>query len=218
MSLQIAELEIRRVGVIEDERGAREGYQDTLEDMDLEPILEEGPLRGLEDYIAGPALRYQAAICDHHLVQSGYADFNGAKLVAAMNRRQQPAVLCTAWDEANIDEIRPFRRDIPCLLKPRELDPDSFRRALELCIEEFRGRFQPSRLLSRTLVRVEETDKENVYVVLPGWNPEEVVRLTRRAISPEVHSYLQAGARLHAKVNIGAERQEELYFDEWEGK
>src|SRR3954471_4252239 len=154
MSLQIAEHEIRHVGVIEDERGAREGYQYTLEDMDLEPILEEGPLRGLEDYIAGPARRYEAAICDHHLAQSGYADFNGAKLVAAMNQRKQPAVLCTAWDEENIDEIRPFRRDIPCLLKLRELDPDSFRRALELCIEKFRGPSRPSRFPSRALVRV----------------------------------------------------------------
>lgn len=218
MSLQIAGHEIRHVGVIEDDRSAREGYQYTLEDMDLEPILEEGPLGKLEDFLAGRAQHYEAAICDHHLAQSGYAAFNGARLVAAMNSRKQPAVLCTAWDEANIDEIRLFRRDIPCLLKPRDLEPVSFRRALELCIEEFRGHFRPSRFPSRTLVRVEEIDTENVYVILPGWNPQEVIRLTRRAISPEVHSYLKAGARLHAKVNVGAERQEELYFDEWEGK
>jgi len=218
MSLQIAGHEIRHVGVIEDDPGAREGYQYTLEDMDLKPVLEEGPLGRLEDYMAGQAERYEAAICDHHLAPSGYAAFNGARLVAEMSRRKRPAVLCTAWDEANVDEIRSFRRDIPCLLKPRELNPDSFRRALELCIEEFCGHFRPSRFPSRTLVRVEDTDTENAYLVLPGWNPQEVIRLPRRLISPEVHSCLKVGARLHAKVNIGAERQEDLYFDEWEGK
>ena len=130
--------------------------------------------------------------------------------------RRRPAVLCTAWEEAGVDEIRLFRRNIPCLLKPDELDPESFRRALELCIEEFEGHFRPSRYPSRTLVRVEDMDQDNAYVVLPGWNPQEVIRLTLRAISPDVRAYVKVGARLHAHVNIGAERQEELYFDLWE--
>ena len=218
MSLQIANHEIRKVLVVEDNPNAREGYQYTLEDMDLEPVLDRGPLGNLENYIAGVTSRCDAAICDHHLKESGYANFNGAKLVAEMNRRQRPAVLCTAWEEAGVDEIRLFRRNIPCLLKPGELDPESFRRALDLCIDEFRDHFRPSRYPSRTLVRVEDVDQDNAYVVLPGWNPQEVIRLARGAISSAVHSYLRAGARLHAKVNIGAERQEELYFDQWEGK
>ncbi|MFY9820529.1 MAG: hypothetical protein WAM82_04055 [Thermoanaerobaculia bacterium] len=220
MSLQIANYEIRQVLVVEDNPSAREGYQDSLEDMemDLKPVLEKGPLGNLEDYISDAIGRCDAAICDHHLKESGYAVFNGAKLVAEMNRRQRPAVLCTAWEEAGVDEIRLFRRYIPCLLKPGELDPETFRQALELCIGEFRGRFRPSRYPSRTLVRVEDVDRENAYVVLPGWNPQEVIRLTREAISPDVRSYLKAGARFHARVNIGAERQDELYFEQWEGK
>jgi len=218
MSLQIANHEIRHVLVVEDNPGARESYQYTLEDMDLEPVLEKGPLGNLESYISAVTGRCDAAICDHHLKESGYAGFNGAKLVAEMNSRQQPAVLCTAWEEAVVDEIRLFRKNIPCLLKPGEFDPESFQRALEVCIDEFRGHFQPSRYPSRTLVRVEAVDQDNVYVVLPGWNPQEVIRLTRAAIGPDVRSYIEAGARLHARVNIGAERQDELYFDQWEGK
>jgi CheY-like chemotaxis protein len=216
MSLQIANREIQQVLVVEDNSDAREGYQYTLEDMHLEPVLEKGPLGKLEAYISTVAGRYDAAICDHHLTESGYAEFNGAKLVAEMNRRQQPAVLCTAWEEAGVDEIRRFRRDIPCLLKPGELDPESFRRALKLCIDEFDGHFLPSRYPSRTLVRVEDVDQENAYVILPGWNPQEVIRLTLRTISPDVRSSVKTGVRLHAHVNIGAERQEELYFDQWE--
>ena len=71
MSLQISDHEIRQVLVVEDSPGAREGYQYTLEDMNLEPILENGPLGSLSDYIAGLAQRCDAAICDHHLTQSG---------------------------------------------------------------------------------------------------------------------------------------------------
>jgi CheY-like chemotaxis protein len=218
MSLQIANHEIRQVLVVDDNPSAREGYKYTLEDLDLEPVLEQGPLGILETYLSGVTTRCDAAICDHHLKESGYAAFNGAKLAAEMNRRQRPAVLCTAWEEAGVDEIRLFRRNIPCLLKPGELDPETLRQALELCIDEFRDHFRPSRYPSRTLVRVEDVDQENAYVVLPGWNPQEVIRLTREAISSDVRSYLKAGARLHAKVNIGAERQDELYFEQWEGK
>jgi CheY-like chemotaxis protein len=217
MSLQIADREIQNVLVVEDNSDARESYQYTLEDMELEPVLEAGPLGTLEAYIATIG-RYDAAICDHHLTESGYAHFTGARLVAEMNRRRQPAVLCTTWEGAVVDEIRRFRRNIPCLLKPGELDPESFRRALKQCIDEFDGCFLPSRYPSRTLVRVEEVDDANAYVILSGWNPEEVIRLTLKTISPEMHPYLKAGARLHSYVNIGAERQEELYFDQWEGK
>jgi hypothetical protein len=216
MSLQIADYEIQKVLVVEDNLSAQEAYQYSLEDMELEPVLERGPLGSLEDYISSATSRCDAAICDHHLAQSGYANFNGAKLVAEMNSRRRPAVLCTAWEEAGIDEIRLFRRNIPCLLKPDQLDPDSFRRALELCIDEFGGRFRPSRYPSRTLIRIEDVDQDNAYVVVPGWNPQEVIRLALRAISSDVRAYIKVGARLHAHVNIGAERQEELYFDLWE--
>jgi hypothetical protein len=148
----------------------------------------------------------------------GYAPFNGAELVAAMNLRYRPAVLCTAWEEAGVDEIRLFRKHIPCLLKPDELGPESFQRAMELCINEFEGRLQPSRHPSRTLVRVEEVNEGYAFIVLPGWNPYQVIKLTLKAISADVRPYVEMGARLHAMVNIGADRHEELYFDQWEGK
>jgi CheY-like chemotaxis protein len=216
MGLDIAEYTIQQVLVVEDNPSAREGYQYTLEDMDLEPVLETGPLRDIVDYVASATERCDAAICDHHLAESGYADFNGARFVAEMNSRQRPAVLCTAWEEAAVDEIRLFRRNIPCLLKPSDLDPENLRHALELCIDEFHGRFRPSRYPSRTLVRVEDVDRDNAYVILPGWNPQEVIRLPLRAISTDVNSSITVGARVHARVNIGAERQEELYFYQWE--
>lgn len=218
MSLQIASHQIQRVLVVEDNSAARDSYQYTLEDMDLEPILEKGPLSDLETYISSVAGRYDAAICDHHLTESGYAAFNGARLVAEMNLRCKPAVLCTMWERAGVDEIRRFRKNIPCLLKPNELNLDNFRRALTVCIDELNGCFLPERFASRTLVRVEDIDKDNVDVILPGWNPQEVVRLSLQTINRDVRSLLKVGARLHAHVNIGAERQEELYFDQWEGK
>jgi hypothetical protein len=35
-------------------------------------------------------------------------------------------------------------------------------------------------------------------------------------IPPEIFKQLGAGSRLHAKVNLGAAGNEELFFEEWE--
>jgi len=53
-----------------------------------------------------------------------YATFNGAELVASLYDRKLPAILCTRFEFADLDEIRPYRQRIPALLRPDELDVD----------------------------------------------------------------------------------------------
>jgi len=55
-----------------------------------------------------------------------------------------------------------------------------------------------------------------LYVVVPGWSAIQKIRVQYDSIPTDLLSKMQNGLeRLHAKVNIGAESDEDLYFD-WE--
>lgn len=78
------------------------------------------------------------------------------------------------------------------------------------------GRRRPDRRAWRSLVRVDHDDEQHVFVVVPGWDPDEVIRLRKSDVPPEILERIKAGARrFHALVNIGAERSEDLLFDDW---
>lgn len=84
-----------------------------------------------------------------------------------------------------------------------------------------REMMQPeSRIPYRVLLRItnigNESNEQVVDVIIPGWNPYRAVRFPLALISLELHAKLSPGVRLFAKVNIGAEKSEDLYFREFE--
>lgn len=212
-SLQFATRTIERVLIVDDDKGVRESFSYPVEELGLRPIEQSEPLPELLRFVEDARDKSDAAICDHRLrLGSYYAGFNGAELVASLYRIGFPALLCTRWDQAGVDDIRPYRRNIPVLLNPGDLDPETLKAGFEVCSNELAGDFQPHRRPWRTQIRVEEIDEEAGFagVIIPAWNPTEGVRLRLSEI-PAV----SGGAFLYAQVNLGAERQEELYFD-WE--
>ena len=72
--------------------------------------------------------------------------------------------------------------------------------------------------LWRSLVRVMARDPRQplAYVTIPGWNPGQVVELELSRVPQKLRPRFKAGARLHARVNVGAERADDLMFAEWE--
>jgi hypothetical protein len=190
-----------------------------VRDLRLEPVPEAGPLASLEEFAGEAAKRTQGAVCDYQLGARNYAPFHGAALVAAWYELGYPALLCTKWEQAVIDEMRRFRPRIPVLIKPSELDPDRLVAGLEVCIRELRGERTSSRRVWRTLVRVEDVSPDRnmrAYVVLPAWDNERVVRIPVTDIPEAVRPAVKPDARLYAWVNLGAETNEELFFDRWE--
>lgn len=219
MTLTLADRSIHRVYIIDDDPNVRIAYEYPVEELSLQPVLAEGPLPALNDFIAQTLQVAEAAICDYRLRVRNYANFDGAESVAMMYENQFPAVLCTRWETASIDEMRRYRRYIPVLLRPDELNPDSFVHGLECCIEEFQGKFRPSRRPWKTLVRVEEVDPERsyFYVVIPGWDSNEVIRIRLDDVPSDIQEHIIGEQmRFHAQVNMGAEGSEDLYFEEWE--
>ena len=218
MALTLAENRIEAVSIIDDDTTVRESLSDPILDLNLEPVLEAGPLADIEGQTRRIIQVSQAALCDHHLKKKAYSHYNGAQLVARLYESQFPAVLCTNWDVASIDEIRPYRRFIPSLIRPSG-DPELLRRAIELCLREFKGEFATVRKPWRALVRVTEIDNERsdgyVFVTIPSWSAE-VIRLDRSRLPVFIQADLAEGKRFHAQVNLGAEKSEDVFLDSWE--
>lgn len=219
MPFVVAGRDVERIAIVDDDRAVRESYEESIREVGAEPIQESGPLEALATFAQRTRDRTQAALCDFKLRVKNYAAFDGAELTAHWYRLGFPALLCTKWDKASIDEVRRYRPCIPVLIKPSELDPDRITAGLEVCIHEFAGKRVPSRRVWRTMVRVEEVSDgtyKYVYVVVPGWEPKEVIGLPFADIPDAVQALVKPDARLYAKVNLGAESYEDLFFDEWE--
>ena len=110
-------------------------------------------------------------------------------------------------------------------IKPvaRDVDPKAVVTGIERCLREFAGIFEPARKSWRALIRIENIDVVDdgpglVDIVVPGWNPNKVLQLSYPTLPPEVFEGVEAGQRLYARTNLGAENEDELFFCDWESK
>jgi hypothetical protein len=204
--------------VVDDQEPAREAYEDTVQDAGLSPILEGGPVHGDPATYVGQIQRGPAAalLCDQMLRHRNYASFEGAALVAACYAARIPAVLCTDYGEL-IDDIRPWRRWIPSLRRPDELDPDELIRALEEWIFELTHGFRAHRAPWRTLIKVLDVtaDERRFLVEVPAWT-STVIPVKFTNVPVQVQQQLRPDFRCRARVNLGAYGLDEIYFDQWE--
>ena len=151
MPLMVSGREIRRVSLIDDDIKSRESFAYPVEELELEYDLEEGPINDLDAFVDRLSKNSDAVICDHHLMKKGrYSNYNGAEVVSQLYKVGLPAILCTTYQD-RVEELRRFRRYIPILLNPGELDTDAIARGFELCVKEMNGEVSPSRRPWRTL-------------------------------------------------------------------
>ncbi|HEY1810981.1 MAG TPA: hypothetical protein VGG74_01405 [Kofleriaceae bacterium] len=211
---------IDRVSIIDDDEINRHGYRLQVEDAELTPVIEAGPFFSLDSCVE-QVKSSQAVLSDYKLSVKRFAEFNGAQLVAELYDKRKPAVLCTRYESMEMEHIRPFRARIPALLRPDELHGDAFVAALAQCIGEFSDKFVQTRKRWRTAIQIEEIHVDRgqgttVELSVPSWTLGIVVRLREEEFPIEIRPHLKEGNLLHAKVNTGAERVEELYFVDWE--
>ena len=218
--MRIADQDIQRMAIVDDEEDSRESSTYPIEELSLTAVQEAGPLPELPAYIQELRGRADGVLCDHHLRITNYADFNGAELAALCYQGQFPAILCTKWDAASVDEMRRWRRFLPALLNPKELNPDSIIRSLETCISEFAGVYSEPRRRWRALVRVVARDEQRsfLFIEIPTWDTNDIVKIPFDVLPGALLTDARPGKRLHAFTNLGAERHEELYFENWEAQ
>lgn len=220
MSASIQGIQFERVAVVDDDLNGRNTYKLAIEDMASTPVIEDGPLTALEHYAPDLKSRVNAAFCDYHLKKHGnYSSFNGDELASRLYLLKVPVVLCTRYTDWEASLLRRFRRNIPCVISYEQADPDTIVDAFAKCIGEFNDNFSVTRRPWRTLVRFEEIEPEGgySYVVVPGWDSQKRIRLLNSDCPDNIIEQVKLGqVRCHAKVNIGAESDEDLYFTEWE--
>jgi hypothetical protein len=123
-------------------------------------------------------------------------------------------VLCTDYAEL-LDQIRPFRRWVPQLVKPDDLTSDRLVHALTECIWELDVGFKPDRRPWRAQVLVDDVAEGRLYLEVPAWD-SRVIPFEARWLDPKTRAAITAGVRCHARVNLGAESLDDIYLDEWE--
>ncbi|MEU8081314.1 hypothetical protein AB0B31_38400 [Catellatospora citrea] len=207
---------IERVAIIDDEAGVRAAYRLELE-QEFEPHIEDGPLGLLDTCVKRMKSHVDAALCDHKLTsRSNYATYDGAKLAAALNQSSLPAVLCTRYEPAKLEEIRRYRPHIPVLLHPDEFSQETFRYALETTIRELQGEFTQWRRPWRAQVHIEDVEDQWLYVRIPARDENKLIRLDKSDLPMELQNRIQPDRRLYAMVNVGADHSRDLYFMDWE--
>jgi hypothetical protein len=213
---------VKKVAIIDDDENAVEMAKLELLEAEFEPVpIDKGSFRGIQELVSLISTIADGAICDHRLGWAGFADFYGANLVALLYDRKLPAILVTQYVDIDEDvSIRRWRRKIPVLLSRDKTSSSVIKEGLTSCLLEFGGRIPHNRIPHRSMIRItgvsSESGEKVVDVIVPSWNPTRAVRFPVSIITPELHSQIKPGQRLIAYVNIGAEKSEDLYFDEFE--
>ena len=217
------------VAIIDDDPKAAQVTKMTIEDANLEtlliqrdpPIPTEAKEKGVERIARRILHSADAAVCDHRLRRGGFALFDGAELVAFLIRNRMPAILISQFVDQDYDvSIRHWRAMLPSVLSRDEFEVDTFKAALEVCKNEIRGIFTPQRRRHRVLIRVvdiqNEADERVVDAIVPAWSRKTAVRFPSVIVPSNLHPSLVKDGILIAQVNLGANRPEDLYFDNFE--
>lgn len=218
--MAVAEVEIQRVAVVDDDPSQAEVMSELLRDAGYEPVILPHRFDRVEELVGEIRQRAGAAICDHRLQPRGFARFYGAEAVAALTKECIPSLLVTQYIIDADVSIRLWRQYVPVLLPRDDANPDRIIQGINECVQEIRGEFLSSRRPWRALIQVDEVSQESgervVDAHVPSWNPHQAVRFPAALIPPPLQSNLARGVCLFAKVNIGASRAEDLYFFDFE--
>ncbi len=211
--------QIKRVAVIDDKPEARDTMAESVTDAQLQPIVfGKEQIGSLADLISRLLKESDAAIFDYHLSPGNYANFSGAEAVSELYAKKFPAILVTAWSNADIDSIRPYRRHIPVLIRSGEADESAIADGIHYCMQEFANAYSRERKPWRSLLRIEEVSPDNglVFAVIPAWNPHDIVRFPLSIFPTDLRKVVKPDARFFADVNIGAKNIQDLYFEHFE--
>jgi hypothetical protein len=218
----------RSVAIVNDDERDRDVWSYQVVEAGYEPYIVRRPVNRpfhSTEELADEIERHAAfAVLDHRLAPKNFALFTGAETIAALYDRHRIApLLVTTWEKQDADTtIRLHRKKVPVLLSAQDFDaPEIIRDCLTASAREVRDRQVPlERRAWRTAVQIEGRDTESrIHVVdalIPGWNPEAKVTFPLDLIKPELRDFALPGRVFFAMVNTGAERDEDLFFSDFE--
>jgi hypothetical protein len=214
--------------IINDDETYQDMWSIQVEEAGYQPYIVHRPsgraFASVEELANEVENHAQYAVFDHRLAQRDMAQFTGAEIVAALYERRRTApLLVTTFEKIDKDTtIRLYRRKVPVLLSSADFDnPDTIRDSFNVCGREiWKDDIPVERRAWRTLVQIEDHDTDSkiqtVDVLVPGWDPETKVRFPLDLMPANLRNQAIPGKRFFARVNIGALREEDLFFTDFE--
>jgi len=216
MSITLIDRQIDRIHVIDDDVDSRDGYGLTVEELNVETILQNDRVYDMQKFMDSLGSDV-GVVSDHHLKKaSSYFPTNGAEFISLCYRKFIPAVLVTKYEMASFHEIRPYKKFIPVVLTPEQFTPETLAKSLVECVNEFKGNISPTRKTWRTLVRFDDVVDRTVMAILPSWNRNQIINLKFIELPEEIQKIAVPDMRIFAQVNIDTEDPYELYFSDWQ--
>ena len=123
--------------------------------------------------------------------------------------------------------VRPYRRNIPVLLSREETeDPETLLDGLQRCQAELTGSYLSDRRTHRTSLFIERVGQAEGGVALDaqvgGWPHKTPMRFPAAMLGEQYAERERAdeliGKVFFAKVNVGASREPDLYFEDPEAE
>jgi ActR/RegA family two-component response regulator len=210
------------IAIVDDDKSLAETTAWDVEEAGYQPfLLKNEHFHNVNELASLIIENSQGAVCDHRLSNSGFANFFGAELVAALYDRKFPSLLITQYTEMDTSfSIRKWRHKIPVLLSREEADASTISRGIEVCKSELYGKIPSTRKSRRTIVSITNIDQESGEMVVdafvPSWNPYQAVRFPASLVPEHLRDILKPDVYLFAHVNTGAEKSDDLYFEKFE--
>ena len=212
----------KKIAIVDDDPELAEATVWDIETAGYQPfLLDNRHFHDVNELVLLIRENAQGAVCDHRLSNSGFANFYGAELVAALYDLRFPSLLITQYTEMDTSfSIRKWRHKIPVLLSREEANASSIAKGIEDCTSELSGKIPSTRKSRRTIVRITNIDEEShervIDAFVPSWNPHKAVRFPASLIPEDIREALKPNIRLFARVNTGAEKSDDLYFEKFE--
>lgn len=218
------------IAVIDDDADQAAAVRLQLEDLELETIitdLDEVPT--LQRAVSWVAENAQALICDVQLNhQHDAVDYNGAELMSQIvGEHHIPGVLTTGFKDDVGMWVRPHRSRIPVLVSRDEtLEGEVLLGRMRVCQEEIAHGRAPDRQTHRVPLFIEKAGLADIGVALDarvgGWARKASMRFPAAMLGQQYKEMEPArtlvGKVFFARVNIGAEHETDLFFEEPESE
>jgi len=214
----------KRIAVFEDNANQRERYAGTIQSLGMEPVRVDTPphFSEIESFLTENGIT--GVISDHRLTEGHYADYLGAQLLKVCYGLHVGAVLLTSYTKLDSNTtLRIHRRWLPCVINADLLqDPRvELMTALEQVDAEVRqGQLPKQREPFRAVMSITRTEtvanRQMVRVLIGQWNPAQEVAFPLEMVPSEMRHRIKTDELLVAQVNLDAENQEDLYFENFE--
>lgn len=180
-----------------------------------EAISQDEPLPSLDALLRRVARdRIDAVVLDYKMARN-YAPANGMILANQLFDARIPSVILSTYVEQGLPDFIWFGAKVPAVLSRSELHR-GLADAVALARIRVQGQHSPQTLPSRTVVRIDSIDDEDVGLLIPGYRSDGKL-VKRRELQMRLPGVeLNVSLRFMAQVNLGAPSLDQLYVTDLE--